>query len=118
MAWGVTLEAEYADGFVHREDEADTSLYEKGRNIFYDILHKLPEQDHGRMTRFTATTEDSRYDINWTNLPENARPIYTRDMKATMMADGSSQTVECLGHNFGYQFTDENGNNHQEVREI
>ena len=48
------IEAEYKDGFVLSElDQDDKSIYEEGRNTFYDILNKLPEAEHGPMVRLS-----------------------------------------------------------------
>ena len=117
MAHGVYLEAEYADGFIHREDDRDQSLYGNG-NVFHDIINRLPEADHGKMVRFSADTGNEVHSIDWTTLPDNARPIYFRRMeRETDVATGDSVT-RALSHSFGYQFNDADGRNQQEVTEI
>lgn len=118
MAHGYNLEAQYQDGFVHLEDEQDKSLYKADGNVFHDIVNKLPEDDHGKMVRFSIVGKDTRYDIDWTKLPSNARPIYFRQMAQHHNLGTNETMVECLSHNFGYQYNDSDGNNHKEVQEI
>lgn len=113
------LEAEYADGYVHRQDEQDHSPYVSGKNIFHDILNHLPEAAHGRMVRFSLITAQKRYDVDWTALPDNARPIHLKHMERTWANDGSTDTGPvCLKREFGYQFNDETGRNHKVIEEI
>lgn len=117
MALTIYIEAEYDDGYIHREDEQDHSPYESGRNIFYDILHKLPEKPHGPMVRFSLITPEQRWDIDWTVLPANARPI--RFMKKERDYEvGTNEPVgeiRMTGIDFGYQYLDDAGENQQEV---
>src|SRR4051812_18360858 len=103
MAYGYILEAEYEDGFIHRETEEDQSLYEEGRNVFYDILHRLPESEHGALVRFEIISETGGEGavIDWSELPDNARPIYFRNMEKTMFNDGREPEVRALKHTFG-----------------
>lgn len=115
-----SCEAEYADGYVHSETELDdVSPYDGGRNVFYDILNKLPEEEHGRMTRFSVFYQDHRYDVDWTTLPGNARPIRFRHGYSTINAD-TNEVIESgwTGVSFGYQYNDESGANQQEVIEL
>lgn len=117
------IEAEYEDGYIHREDEQDHSPYVPGKNIFNDILEKRPVAAHGRMVRFSLVTKKDTYSIDWTKLPDNARPVRFRHMERDIIAssDGSaewSSEPRVMGIDFGYQYTDEAGKNHQEVKEI
>lgn len=107
--------AEYADGYVHSEqDHGDVSPYNPTKNIFNDILEKRPEAEHGRLVRFSLVHGDKLYSVDWVGLPDNARPIRFKQMSLTAHADGSSET-EITGVDFGYQYTDEDGQNVQEV---
>jgi len=120
MAYGYVLRAEYASGYVLLEDEQDASPYDPGRNVFHAIVNGRPtEAGHGPLVAFSLIGEDMRYDIDWTALPDNARPIYYRSMQRTYAVDGSTDTGPvCLAHHFGYQYTDSDGRNVQEVSEI
>lgn len=115
-----SCEAEYEDGYVHSETELDdVSQFEDGRNVFYDILERRPEADHGRMVRFSVFYKDQRYDVDWTTLPDNARPIRFRHGFSTMNA-GTGEVIASgfTGMGFGYQYNDETGANHKEVIEL
>lgn len=114
-----SVEAEYTDGFILGETaQSDVSLYEDGRNTFYDILEKRPEDDHGKMVRFSVYWKNNRYDIDWTNMPDNARPIRFRDgYHSRNMSTGDTETG-WSGVRFGFQFNDESGKNHQEIQEL
>lgn len=127
--YGYYLEAEYESGYVHSDQIQDISPYTKGekvngvtngRNIFNDILEKRPEEFHGRLIRFSLIPDNGghRYDIDWTTLPDNARPIRFIDRrKETNVANGETQQfVDAI--RFGYQYTDETGKNVQEIQEI
>lgn len=118
MAYGYNLEAEYESGYVHRENDQDHSPYVAGRNIFYDIVNALPVPIHGQMVRFSLVGKEQKYDIDWATLPDNARPIYYRDMARSLNMSTNEEIVECLQHYFGYQYTDEQGENHKEIKEI
>lgn len=112
-----SVEAEYEDGYIHREDAQDHSPFVSGKNIFDDILHRRPETGHGKMVRFTVFYKDHRYDINWTGLPDNARPIRYKNME--MDKDGPEANIRrMVSIGFGYQYIDENGENKQEIKEL
>lgn len=113
-----SVQAQYADGFVLDETEQnDISPYTKINNTFNDILEKRAEAEHGAMVRFSVFYKDARYDVDWTTLPDNARPIRFRHGFITLAAD--SQTEQgWSGISFGYQYNDENGKNIQEIQEI
>lgn len=113
------IEAEYSDGYIHSEEQLnDISPYEPTRNIFYDILNKLPEVEHGRMVRFTLFHDNMRHDIDWRDLPDNARPIRFKNMQRHASGTSWLGPAEIVTIDFGYQYTDENGNNVQEVKHI
>ena len=112
-----SIEAEYEDGYVHSETELDDiPQFGKG-NVFTDILSRKLEADHGRMVRFSVYWKNERHNINWTMLPDNARPIRFRHGYNTLHVDG---TVESgfSGVDFGAQWNDESGRNQQEVIEL
>lgn len=115
----VYIEAQYADGHVHREDERDQSAYEEHRNVFWDILHRLPEAEHGKMVRFSLVNVNAneRTDVDFSALPDNARPIRFKHMEADFVGSEMVET-RLMGIDFGYQYTDENGENVQEVVSI
>lgn len=112
-----SVEAEYEDGYVHSETELDDlSPFENGRNVFFDILERKPEAEHGRMVRFSVFYQNQRYDVDWTTLPDNARPIRFRHAFSTMnMGTGEVIASGFTGVDFGFQWNDEDGQNHQEI---
>lgn len=119
MAYGYLIEAEYESGFVLTEDDADRSPYDPCRNVFHAIVEGRPTAaGHGRMVRFSLVGVGQRFDVDWTTLPETARPIYFREMRRAFEIDGGWQAARCLSHHFGYQYTDASGSNVQEVHEI
>lgn len=112
-----SVRAEYADGFILDETERnDVSAYDGKHNTFYDILNKLPEAEHGKMVRFSVFWKNHRYDVDWGDLPDNARPIRFRHGFHHWFPDGTEETG-WSGVDFGYQFT-QNGKNVQEVQEL
>lgn len=114
-----SCEAEYEDGYIHSETELDdVSPFEDGRNVFYDILERRPEPEHGRMVRFSVFYLNQRYDVDWRQLPDNARPIRFRDGYATWAVDGSLVESGWSGMRFGYQYNDDTGKNHKEIIEL
>jgi hypothetical protein len=114
-----SVEAEYEDGYVLSETEHDDVSQFGDGNIFRDILLKRPEPEHGRMVRFTVFYENQRYDIDWTTVPDNARPIRFRHGFATMdVATGEVIEKGWTGIDLGYQWNDEAGANHQDVLRI
>lgn len=111
------LEAEYADGYVHRQDEQDHSPYASGKNIFSDILYGRPVEPHGKMVRLSLVGPENTHNVDWSVLPDNARPIYLRHMSVDQV-DGVLGQPHCNKYEFGYQYNDEDGRNHKEVTEI
>lgn len=121
MPYGVLVEAEYEDGFVLTEDEADQSPYDEDRNIFHAILTGGPVPEHGQMVRWSAITEKKTYTIDWKDLWQfdNPRPISYRHMRRVYAEDGSSDSGPlCDGHFFGYQYNDDYGRNVQDIQEV
>ncbi len=111
------LEAEYESGYIHRQTPEDHSPYVKDRNYFYDILHKTPEPIHGKMVRLALVTPKQTCLVDWTTLPDNARPIYLKYMESDLVVDGQGET-RCVKTEFGYQYNDDKGKNHKEIKEI
>lgn len=123
MSFGVSLSAEYEDGFRLVEDESDQSPYDEGRNIFHAIVNGRAVPEHGRMVRFSATTATERRDIDWRPLwdVKDAQPIYSREMHRDWELDNTDDHVLtdsgpiCDSHTFGFQYIDETG---EPVREV
>jgi len=116
--YDTSVEATYADGFVLSETELnDVSPYDAGRNVLNAILEKHPEAEHGRMVQFSVFYRGKRYDIDWTTLPDNARPIRFRDGFSGIDQDGNVVSG-WSGMRFGYQYNDPTGRNRQEVQEL
>jgi hypothetical protein len=114
-----SCQAEYADGYIHDETTLnDTSPFTGVNNILNDILEKRPETEHGKLVRFSVFYKDRRYDIDWTTLPENARPIRFRDGSRSLNLDNGDMEQWWTGCRFGYQYNDANGKNIQEVQEL
>jgi hypothetical protein len=124
MAYGWHLEAEYKSGFVHSNEHADVSPYAVGedgkiaQNVFNDILEKRAETIHGRLVRLSLIGTTKRYDIDWAELPDNARPIYLREMQHDLDSATGTSTTLMTNQTFGYQYTGEDGKNYKEVSQI
>lgn len=104
MAFGYYIEAEYESGYVHREDEQDHSPFVRGKNILFDIINHYPEKAHGKMVRFSLVGANSRYDIDFTKLPEGTKPIYYREMQLERNLSSGRENLSCLKHYFGYEY--------------
>ena len=115
-----SCEAEYEDGYIHSETElGDVSQFEDGRNVFYDILERKLEPEHGRMVRFSVFYQNQRYDVDWTTLPENARPIRFRHGFSTRNIEtGEIIASGFTGMGFGFQYNDETGRNVKEIIDL
>ena len=110
-----TIRATYTDGFVLDETELnDCSPYNDKHNILGAILAKDAEQEHGPLKEFSVFYKDNQYTIDWTDLPDNARPIRFRHGYMHNHADGSVESG-WSGMQYGYQYTNEQGENVQEV---
>ena len=114
-----SCQAEYEDGYVLDETERDdTSSWVEGKNVFHDILNRLPEAEHGRMVRFSVFWKDRMHSIDWTQLPDSARPIRFRHGFARMSVSGELQERGWSGVDFGAQWNDPDGSNRQDVVEL
>ena len=111
------LEAEYADGYIHRQDKQDHSPYVSMANIFSDILEQRPVPTHGKQVALRLVGPTNTYSIDWSTLPDNARPIYLRNMSVDTV-NGMIETPYCTKYKFGYQYNDKNGKNYKEEQEI
>ena len=125
--FGYYLEAEYKSGYVHSNEHQDISPYTlttkvngvaTGYNILNDIINKRPSEFHGSMVRWSLIGPNKRWDIDWTTLPDNARPIYLRDMEQDFNVSGGTGETRIIKQDFGYQYNDEDGRNHKEIKEI
>lgn len=114
MAFGYFVEAEYESGYVHREDEQDHSPFVRGKNILFDIVNHYPEKAHGRLVRFSLVGNNARYDIDFTKLPPNAKPIYYRQMQLERNLENGAENLTCLKHHFGFEYK----NGKDKVKEI
>ena len=112
------IEAEYESGYVHRETPEDHSPYVLGKNIFNDILEKRPEPIHGKMVRFSLVTEETTYSVDWTQLPDNARPIRFKQMERDNVDGQWVGDARITGIDFGYQYNDADGKNIEVVERI
>lgn len=113
-----SVQAEYEDGYIHDETEqGDVSPYTSVHNILNDIIEKRPEAEHGKLVRFSVFYKDQRHDVNWRDLPDNARPIRFRDGFITLDESGN-ETSGWSGCRFGYQYNDATGKNIKEVMEL
>jgi hypothetical protein len=120
VAFESSIQAEYEDGFILDEAEhMDVSPYDKKKvktdNIMRAILNKDPEAEHGKMVRFSVFYMDKWHHIDWTKLPDNARPIRFRNMSADFGEDGKMENLRLNWVQFGYQFNDKNGKNQQKL---
>ena len=115
-----SIQAEYEDGFVLDEtDLKDANPYGDEGNTFTAVLKKFPEEAHGKLVRFSCFYKDQRYDVDWTALPDNARPIRFRHGFSTIdQATGVVLESGFFGVDFGYQYNDEDGANQQEILEL
>ena len=113
-----SVEAEYADGYVLSEtNHKDISPYNPQENVFRAILHKDPEEQHGRMVRFSVYYLNKRYDVDWTTLPENAKPIRLKDMTRSAVNGQWINEPEIQKIRFGYEYI-EDDQNIEEIMEL
>lgn len=119
LPFDTSCQAEYSDGYILDETENDDiSPYDPIHNILRAILNKEPEAEHGKLVRFSVFYKDQRFDVDWRGLPDNARPVRFRDGSRSLMSDGTTQFNGWAGCRFGYQYTNEQGRNVQEVQEL
>lgn len=110
------IEAEYENGYVHSDQFHDVSPFEHGRNIFFDILNKLPEQFHGPMVSWRLVTPEKTYTVNWREVPEGARPIRFKHMTHTWVNGESQGGPQVESIDFGFQWTDAEGKHEEVIR--
>ncbi len=113
-----SVEGEYEDGFILSETELnDISPYNSQFNVLRAIINREPVAEHGKLVRFSCFYNNARHDVDWTSLPDNARPIRFRDGFITLNHNGEEESG-WNGCRFGYQYTDDDGKNVQEVIEL
>ena len=71
------------------------------------------------MVRFSCFYLGRRFDIDWRELPDNARPIRFRHGYSTINA-GTGEVIDSgwSGVDFGCQWNEPDGSNRQEVLEL
>ena len=108
------LKAKYQDGFILDEQKQnDVSLFDKKRNTFYDILNNLCEPEHGKLVELTLVLPDKISTIDWTTVPDNAKPIRYRTFEMNLNTGEQS----LLKTGFGYEYL-KDGKNVQKIEEI
>lgn len=113
-----SIQAEYENGFILDETELnDVSPYNTQQNVFRAILDKSPEVINGKLVRFSVFWKDQRYDVDWTKLPDNARPIRFRHGYFHQTGPNAGE-AGWSGVDFGYQWNDEDGSNKKHVEEL
>jgi hypothetical protein len=113
-----SVEAVYEDGYILSETALhDISPYNPIHNVLRAIIDKEPEAEHGKLVEFAVYYKNQRFAVDWTTLPDNARPIRFRDGFMTLDNAGNEESG-WSGCRFGYQYNDENGKNIQEVVEL
>jgi hypothetical protein len=113
-----SIQAEYEDGFILDETDCnDISPHDSKHNIFRDILKKWSEPEHGKMVRFTMFYNNKQYNINWVGLPDNARPVRYKNIEQDSIGARIIET-RLMKVGFGYQYTDKNGKNIEEIEEF
>lgn len=124
MALRYLLEAQFEDGFEYKGTQEDVSTVNPLRNVFFDIREGLHDL-HGRLTRYSmqgqVPQDDGmcrRYDIDFSVLPESAKPIWYINREVDRYSDGSMSEVRDMAYGFGYEFTDSEGENQKEVIEV
>lgn len=114
-----SVEARYADGFILSETALkDVSPYNPQENVLRAVLNKDPEAEHGRLATFSVFYHNMRYDIDWTALPDNSRPIRFRDGNRSVDFATGEEKFWWSGCRIGYQYTDEDGKNIKEISEL
>lgn len=133
MQLGYFLEAEYEDGYVHSELKLrDKSPYLEGSNVFGDILNKRPVPEHGKMVRYSFVGPNRRFDVDWSDFPDDAKPIrfihksVSQEQHLVMGASGYKDVwenfgdprVETSSYDWGYEYHDADGTKQKAVIEI
>jgi hypothetical protein len=104
------LQATYEDGYVLTEDETDHSPFDSNKNIFHAILNSRPCGIHGKMTRLVLVCDVNTFVIDWTLLPDNARPIRFKNMSRRFLGTMPIEEPQVNSTDFGFQYTSEDGN--------
>jgi len=119
LPYDTSCEAQYEDGYILSETALDdVNPFTNEGNTFTAILNNLAEADHGRMVRFSVFWQDHRYDIDWTAVPESARPIRFRHGYSTIDNNTGQVSSGWSGCDFGVQWNDNEGANQQEIIEL
>ena len=111
------LKATYEDGFELVENERDESSYVAGANVFSDILHMRPCDEHGRLIEFALVTPENTHTVDWTKVPADARPVRLKYMQMHQTGENAPSEAYAVAIAFGYE-VDHNGVTRQEVIEI
>lgn len=122
MSYGYYLAALYESGFRLVEDEDDRSPYSPTGNVCNAIMQDEPtKHGHGRLQNLSLEPSDEALTegraLSFVLLRalhgDTVRPVYFRKMRQQIEPHGPA---ECVGHFFGFQFTDpETGRNVQHV---
>lgn len=117
------LEALYESGYVLRQDDVDRSPFDRDKNVFHAIKEHRPCEIHGPLVKLALHCPVNTLTIDWTVLPDNARPIWFKHMQLEQVVgveDGTvlEERLGVAGVDFGYQFNEPDGTNVQLVRKI
>jgi hypothetical protein len=124
-----SLEATYEDGHKYVSGQDDVSIKDASRNAFHDIKAHLESNEHGKMLTFSLVCQEAnadgtfaRYDVNWAEVPANAKPIYyIKNERTHAYNSGTNEIGALVTHKrtfgFGYEYTDDNGQKQQYVME-
>lgn len=106
--------AEYADGYVLIEDGSDVSAYVEGANQLSDVCNGRPCAEHGQLVKFCLVTSTHVHAVDWTVVPETARPVRLKRYEFTPGVDDEPRRVAIT---FGYEY-DDGDVLHREVIEV
>lgn len=113
-----SIRATYEDGTILDETELnDVSPYDEKHNMLRAVLNREPELLHGKLKTFSVFWKNTRYNIDFTKLPDNAEPIRLRDGNRSLDTNGVEK-FWWSAVRFGYRYTDENGKVIEEIREV
>lgn len=117
------------DGTVISQTQEDVSATTKDRNAFYDVLQKIDEvrafalydTESPDNDEYLVDLADGHFEINQKPFfmhnenVHNLRLIFfKRNLHALNLMDSTSRLVS-IGYNFGFQGTDDAGNNVQRI---
>ena len=97
------LRATYEDGFVLEDDAHDASPYDEGANIFHAILNGRPCAEHGNLVEFALISSEQTHVVDWTKVPEGARPVRERHMQMVQVGNALG-SPEVIAVTFGYEY--------------